>query len=307
MKGLRLLLSIAVLSSLGFHGLIAISEPLPMAVEDEIEIISEFPVEVDSLEEFIQSYYELLDSETYLKEFKFLDQKANHLDNHKQLLAPLFGKLMALRNGSTERVSIYQIGDSHIKPGYFSTTVRGSLLNFFQPGVPIDAAAIQYHFTGINGASFSNLTPNDAIFEKIKALQPDLLIVSLGTNDAQGNYVASRFRAEMQGFMTRLLAAQPEPKLIFTLPGDSSKNNKHNSNVAKVCSEIKDYARDHNFAWWDLFEVMGGSKSITKWKAKDLASQDLIHYSPKGYMLQGYLFYSALIRAYKDLAEGGSQ
>ena len=49
MKGLRLLLSIAVLSSLGFHGLIAISDPLPVAVEDEIEIISEFPVEVDSL------------------------------------------------------------------------------------------------------------------------------------------------------------------------------------------------------------------------------------------------------------------
>jgi len=304
MKSLSFLLCVALLISMGFGGLIAMSEPLPVDVGDEIEIISEFPVEVDSLEEFIQSYYELLDSESYLKQFRFLDTKANHLENHEELLNPFFGKLMAIRNGSPQPVKILQIGDSHVKPGYFSTTVRGSLLNFFQPGLAIDDAAIQYHFKGINGASFSNLTPNYAIFDKIRELQPDLLIISLGTNDAQGNYNAARFRGEMQGFMTRLLDAHPNPTLLFTLPGDCSKNGKHNSNVSKLGSEIKDYAKARGFAWWDLFEVMGGNRSVNKWKAQDLASKDLIHFSPKGYMLQGYLFYHALMSAYKDLAEG---
>jgi len=121
---------------------------------------------------------------------------------------------------------------------------------------------------------------------------------------AQGNYNAARFRGEMQGFMTRLLDAHPNPTLLFTLPGDCSKNGKHNSNVSKLGSEIKDYAKARGFAWWDLFEVMGGNRSVNKWKAQDLASKDLIHFSPKGYMLQGYLFYHALMSAYKDLAEG---
>lgn len=304
---MSLLLCVSLLFSLGFCGLIAISDPLPVDVEDEIEIISEFPVEVDSLEEFIQSYYELLDSETYLKQFKFLDHKANRLENQDKLLGDFFARLMAIRNGATEPITIYQIGDSHIRPGYFSSTVRGSLLNFFQPGTSIGQAAIHYHFTGINGASFSNLTPNDAIFEKIKTLQPDLLIISLGTNDAQGTYNAARFQNELRGFMNRVTASQTKPTVLFTLPGDSNKKNKHNQDVDKVCAEIKAYARSQGYAWWDLHEVMGGSKSISKWKEKDLASQDLIHYSPKGYMLQGYLFYNALMRAYKAQAEGQSQ
>ncbi len=37
--------------------------------------------------------------------------------------------------------------------------------------------------------------------------------------------------------------------------------------------------------------------------AQNFASQDLVHFSPKGYILQGYLFRDALMRAYKESAE----
>lgn len=272
---------------------------------DEIEIIQEFPVEVDCLEEFIQSYYELLDSENYLNQFSFLNQNANQIHNHGEMLSAFFAKLMAIRNGYPQSVTIYQIGDSHIKPGYVSTTVRGSLLNFFLPGLSNSESSINYYFTGINGASFLNLLGNDAIFDRIKELQPDLIIISLGTNDSQGNYKAASFVKSLTNFMQKLLENQPEPTIIFTLPADCAKNGKHNTNVSKVASEIKIYAQEKGHGWWDFYEVMGGSRSIFKWNEKELASKDLIHFSPKGYMLQGQLFYHALIRAYKSQAEGG--
>lgn len=276
---------------------------LPLAQEQEIEIISEFPIEVDSLEEFIQSYYELLANDNYLKQFSFLSFDKNSISNMKPVEG-FFRKLMKLRNGSNDPITIYQIGDSHIRPGYFSSTVRGALLNFFEDGISVDQAKLKYYHTGINGASFQNLTPNDTIFERIKTLQPDLIIISLGTNDAQGNYNANNFRSQMSGFMDRVFAQISKPKIIFTLPPDTYKRRRHNADVEKVCDEIKTYAQQHGFAWWDMYTVMGGDKSIVKWEKNSLASKDKIHFSPKGYMLQGYLFYQAIMRSYQNLVGG---
>ena len=91
---------------------------LPLAPEQEIEIISEFPIEVDSLEEFIQSYYELLANDNYLKQFSFLSFDHNTISNMKPVEG-FFKQLMKLRNGSKDPITIYQIGDSHIKPNAF--------------------------------------------------------------------------------------------------------------------------------------------------------------------------------------------
>jgi lysophospholipase L1-like esterase len=258
---------------------------------------------VDSLEEFIQSYYELLANDNYLKQFSFLSFDHNTISNMKPVEG-FFKQLMKLRNGSKDPITIYQIGDSHIKPGYFSSTVRGALLNFFEDGISVNQAKLKYYHTGINGASFLNLTPNEQIFERIKKLQPDLIIISLGTNDAQGNYNAKNFRNQMNGFMDKVFAQISKPKIIFTLPPDTYKRRRHNADVKKVCTEIKTYAQDNGFAWWDMYEVMGGDKSIVKWRNNSLASKDMIHFSPKGYMLQGYLFYQAIMRSYQNLVGG---
>lgn len=273
--------------------------------EEELDQIPEFPIEPDALDEFIQSYYALLESDTYLKQYGFIKQRENRLFNDAALAKTLYPKLARMRAGLPENVCIYQIGDSHIKPGYFSTTTRSSLLKFFQPGMAVDEARLQYHFTGINGASFFNLTPNDAIFERMSTLNPDLIVISLGTNDAQGTYDASRFRKQMQGFMERLTSVTPDVLIIFTLPADSYKKNKHNSDIEKVSREIQDYAKAKGYAWWDMYGVMGGKNSISQWRQRDFASKDMVHFSPQGYMLQGYLFYHALMDSYKKYTEGG--
>jgi len=102
--------------------------------------------------------------------------------------------------------------------------------------------------------------------------------------------------------MNELNAVQEEAVILFTLPPDSNKRGKHNADLEKVGFEIESWAEEHDYAWWDLSVVMGGKKSISKWRSEGLASKDMVHFSPQGYMLQGKLLYQALMRAYTSYA-----
>lgn len=90
-----------------------------------------YPHDIDTLEEFIQSYYLLLDSEEYLSKYSFLDTDDNVIRGDSMALAGFYNKLVALRSGLIGRVTIYQIGDSHIQSGYFAGTARSALQKHF--------------------------------------------------------------------------------------------------------------------------------------------------------------------------------
>ncbi len=279
------------------------TQSLLIDLENEIEQVEGYPIAVDTLEEFIQSYYTLLDSEEYLKGFSFIKRDKNVIPDSDTLLGDFLYKLMELRSGLRDRVTIYQIGDSHIKPGFFSTTARSSLIKYFEQSNSGNSPILSFQFTGIIGASYKNLLGNESIFRRCRELKPDLIVISLGTNDAQGTYNAQRFRSELLAFMKKLSTYQGEAEILFTLPPDTNKYGRHNADVPKVSAEIAAYAESNRHACWNLAEVMGGRGSIVKWRAQDFASSDLVHFSPKGYMLQGYLFYDALMQAYKSLTE----
>jgi lysophospholipase L1-like esterase len=413
-------LSIGLMLSLSMSG--SEAEELPqLLLEDE------YPQDLDTLEEFIQSYYLLLDSDSYLKSYKFIHPGKNKFQNDDKGMQEFYRKLLELRNARRDRVVVYQIGDSHIQSGYFSGTARSSLQKYYgnagrglifplkavrtnQPddyrfslsgsyqksdsprsfggysllldgstgldiktnnfynidsrfnealvfadslaslkasdnlwaqrqriedhgaysahylrlpeyahecqinlgssfkalyGVSLERSegGILYHSMGINGAGFYTLKDQDELYRQIAMLQPDLIIVSLGTNDAQGNYRAEVARANIQSFMQGLESANPQSAILFTLPPDSYKRGKQNADLAKLEKEITDYAKVHGHAWWDLSEVMGGKNSVSKWRNHNMAARDLLHYTPKGYMLQGHLLYQAFIKGYKRYSE----
>lgn len=393
----------------------------------ELLLEEDYPQDLDTLEEFIQSYYLLLESDNYLKSYKFIHPNKNKIHNDHKSMLSFYRKLLELRNGKREHVVIYQIGDSHIQSGYFSGTARSALQKYYgnagrglifplrairtnQPddyrislsgsyskidkprslsGFSLDLSGgnklsiktnnffnidcrfdevllladslsgldphdnpwsrqhrieyhgdytahllrltdyssecdvelgqsfstlhgislqrseggLLYHSMGINGAGFYTLEAQTEMFAQIAMLQPDLILVSLGTNDAQGNYRAEVARANIRSFMSKLVAANPEAAILFTLPPDSYKRGKANADLARLEKEITDYAMEMGYAWWDLADVMGGKGSITKWRAQNMAAGDLLHYTPKGYMLQGHLMYQALIKGYKRYSE----
>ena len=401
-----------------------------ITTEDINELFSEeeYPSDMDTLEEFIQSYYLLLESNAYLKQYKFLNLDKNQFLGDKKALKPFYKKLLELRNALRQTVTIYQIGDSHIQSGYFSGTARTSLQKYFgnagrglvfplrlagtnQPddykisasgsfsslnsecglsgyalkmadglcleittnnffrgdnsfnklslltslpgmeakvefasnetektaekignyyyssvswrtevskvkltltGEPTalygiylekEQPGLLYHSCGINGAGFYNLLEQQILFEQIGLLKPDLIVISLGTNDAQGTFRSEVFTKNLNTFMHKLRYFNPETPVLFTLPPDSNKRGKHNNDLDKMDKIIIDYAQDNQCAWWNLNEVMGGNSSIQKWRKQQMSAKDLLHFTPKGYMLQGYLFYQAFIKSYKSFSE----
>ncbi|KAA5434629.1 lipase, partial [Bacteroides cellulosilyticus] len=52
---------------------------------------------------------------------------------------------------------------------------------------------------------------------------------------------------------------------------------------------------------WDMYEAVGGrQRACLNWQAAKLMRPDHVHYLPEGYVLQGELFYQALLKAYND-------
>ena len=65
-----------------------------------------------------------------------------------------------------------------------------------------------------------------------------------------------------------------------------------------VGNEEKACARKNGYAVWDLYEDMGGAGAMKQWKQQGLASGDYVHFTRKGYELQGLWLFEALMYRY---------
>jgi hypothetical protein len=63
---------------------------------------------------------------------------------------------------------------------------------------------------------------------------------------------------------------------------------------------MKELATELEISLWDLYSIMGGQRSIMNWYHRGLARADLIHFSERGYKLQGRLLYEAIIAGYEQ-------
>ena len=132
------------------------------------------------------------------------------------------------------------------------------------------------------------------------ALQPDLFIISLGTNEAiDYPYIDSQLFNYIDNLVESLKEKNPGSKFILTTPPDSfRKKTRRNPGIERVRDIIARYADQHNIAYWDLYAAAGGHHSADAYKKYNLLQRDGIHFTKEGYELQGNLFYQALIKSY---------
>ena len=98
------------------------------------------------------------------------------------------------------------------------------------------------------------------------------------------------------------------PLLMTTPPGsyDSYRKKRRrtysiNPRTAIAVETIRRFADDNGLAVWDMYEAFGGRKrACLNWQEAGLMRPDHVHYLPEGYVLQGELFYQALLKAYND-------
>ena len=62
---------------------------------------------------------------------------------------------------------------------------------------------------------------------------------------------------------------------------------------------IRQYAASNGMASWDWYTIMGGKEGMSKWKAKKLTDRRYVHFSSKGYGIEGVLLREAIIENYQ--------
>jgi hypothetical protein len=172
-----------------------------------------------------------------------------------------------------------------------------------------DSAGILYNMIGVNGAEYRHYNMSKYFFQQFNYLNPDLVIVSMGTNEAfYGGFDKELFYRNIDTLISTIKNANPNAAILLTTPGDSYKKSRKgrvkNPEMRFAEETIIKYSIDHNLAYWDLYEIMGGYGSMAKWYAAQLSAKDRVHFSGKGYLIQGDLLYRAFLESYEKYKSG---
>jgi hypothetical protein len=175
-------------------------------------------------------------------------------------------------------------------------TIHGWLLeNTQQPG-------ILYNMMGVNGTTYFHFNRCEYFLPELEVLNPDLIIISLGTNEAlTSNFTTSALRREADNFLAQVRESCPQSSiLITTLPEAWQRKERPNPHVEPARQALTELASDFETARWDLYEVMGGRGAMQYWVEAELGYVDYIHFTQLGYELQADLLYTALMKAYHE-------
>jgi len=164
-----------------------------------------------------------------------------------------------------------------------------------------DAPGLIYHSIGVNGAKASDYNKYPLFFEQLPALNPDLIIISLGTNETFDKMAAADFLVQLNKFIANVKATSPDACVLVMTPPPSLFRRKYvNTFAASYAKEIQVQETDVNYASWDLFSEMGGLYSVPRNASRGLMSTDRVHYSKDGYEKQGRLFSEAFLKGYDN-------
>ncbi len=147
------------------------------------------------------------------------------------------------------------------------------------------ARGIVYHTAGVNGAEVRDFGAADLFWKQLPLLTPDLLIVTLGTNDSlEAPFNPGAFETELGRFFDRTTAALPgTPVLLLGPPDRRGPRGRPAPAVGLVRDALGHAARTRGAAFWDAAEAMGGDGSILTWQKHGWAAPDLVHLTPEGY------------------------
>ena len=165
-----------------------------------------------------------------------------------------------------------------------------------------DDPGLIYHTAGVNGAKIPSFLRCSLLPDHLAGLSADLVVLSLGTNDAYTRHFNPEiYRQNYDTLIRRIRTALPEAAILLTVPNDSYLYRRYtNPNTEKVREVILDLGREHHCGVWDFYGIMGGLNSIIVWQRFGLAKRDRIHFSRKGYTLIGDLFFNAFLKSYDD-------
>jgi len=183
----------------------------------------------------------------------------------------------------------------------------GAVLERRGPGVVVDTL-------GINGARARSMLKWDLKRwnELVKRRNPDMVILAYGTNEATDTHEnIALYQRQLNAVLTRVRKAAPKSSCLLIGPTDhpfvhrEDKDDpmpwfEHRVRTDDIIRIQRKLSRKHDCAFWDAAAVTGGPMSIVNWAHNEpqMARQDYVHFTTRGYKRLARLFYDALLKTY---------
>lgn len=171
--------------------------------------------------------------------------------------------------------------------------------NFVLTGIQVEncASKLVYSAAGLNGASAKTYLRATKLISQISSLNPNLVIISLGTNDAYNDvFNARKFAKDLNKIVESIKDAVPNCPILLTIPSDHYWLKEYsNPNLVDTRNQIIKVANNNGCFTWDLYSIMGGAGSMGTWQTQGFSANDLIHFTTKGYNLQAQMLFNALV------------
>lgn len=165
-----------------------------------------------------------------------------------------------------------------------------------------------YSALGVVGAHASLLleTEESLFSRQLQLEQPDLVILSFGTNEAEHrSFDPLAYRETLRRVLNRIRRAAPSASLLVTAPPDHEQRRDGTFRPALrlpiVTACLREAAAEAGAAFLDLGALMGGAGSMRRWAGEGLAQADHVHLTGPGYERLARLFLTELFGRLNEL------
>lgn len=217
-----------------------------------------------------------------------------------------YGVLLRERIVSSNDVRVLHIGDSHLSGGFMTSPIERALRTL--------SSHCLVERIGVPGATFASILKSEKM-GRIKTFAPDVIIVSLGTNDSYTTrFLPQVMRSNIEQFISFVESKlDSEPLIVFTTPplsylkkrvssGTSrtksgrrraryTTNYTFNTATLRAADVILSIAKDKGYATCDLTRTMqtkpSAESSVAHYLSQGWLHNDRVHYTREGYTRLG--------------------
>ena len=155
----------------------------------------------------------------------------------------------------------------------------------------------EWGHNGLHIAELAALVDLRSFTQIITRMQPDLILLGVGLNDAinEHGFNIARFAVNYERCLDALEKAAPDAAVLMMSNTNVHNTSKHTRQNSMMIQEfLRSKALVSNSAYFDLASATGGAENTTSWMEDGWFKSDGIHFTPEGYQEIAALIFSAL-------------
>ena len=155
---------------------------------------------------------------------------------------------------------------------------------------------VVFNTVGVNGATYGDFLKYSLQIEQLNSIQPDLVMISLGTNESLSSITKEDFQKNISDLVSKFKEQNPNLPILLISPTD---NRLKSQKIKELVSWIEESAQLKKVAFFNLYEATGGSGYFKKALNKKEANTDGVHFLRPGYEFQAEKIWTAISENFK--------